>query len=103
MRYAPLSDRIEAFIEAASIKHDYRFVAGDFVNAHTKVSIICHDHGEFSKTRPTTRRVNAAPTAQGAATVARKQGASSLSPAPTKSAATATTTQQPPTSTSTRG
>jgi hypothetical protein len=54
MRYAPLSDRIDAFIEAASIKHngkyDYLLVAGDFVNAHTKVSIICPDHGEFSKT-----------------------------------------------------
>ncbi|WFR67726.1 hypothetical protein P9139_04540 [Curtobacterium flaccumfaciens] len=49
MRYAPLSDRIDAFIEAATIKHDgkydYSLVADDFVNAHTKVSIICPTTG----------------------------------------------------------
>lgn len=43
--------RLEAFITAATVAHagryDYSQVPADFVNAHTKVTIGCPDHGDF--------------------------------------------------------
>ncbi|WP_139199393.1 hypothetical protein [Curtobacterium sp. MCBA15_013] len=43
--------RLEAFIGAAAAKHegryDYSRVPAEFVNAHTKVTIGCPDHGDF--------------------------------------------------------
>lgn len=43
--------RAEAFIHAAAEKHDGRYdysrVPAEYVNAHTKVTIGCPDHGDF--------------------------------------------------------
>ncbi|WP_147430229.1 hypothetical protein [Frondihabitans australicus] len=49
-----LAARLEAFATAAAAKHngkyDYSRVAERFVNAHTKVTIVCPDHGDFDMT-----------------------------------------------------
>ncbi|WP_157510078.1 hypothetical protein [Frondihabitans sp. Leaf304] len=49
-----LAARLEAFATAAAAKHDgkydYSRVAERFVNAHTKVTISCPDHGDFDMT-----------------------------------------------------
>jgi hypothetical protein len=46
-------ERLHAFISAATAKHDgmydYQQVPATFVNAHTKVTIGCPDHGEFNQ------------------------------------------------------
>jgi len=45
--------RLDAFIEAATTRHagkyDYSRVAEKFVNAHTKVTIGCSEHGDFDQ------------------------------------------------------
>ncbi|QWS33055.1 hypothetical protein [Curtobacterium aetherium] len=47
------ADRLDAFITAATTKHDgkydYSQVPAMFVNAHTKVTIGCPDHGDFDQ------------------------------------------------------
>lgn len=47
------ADRLDAFITAATAKHDgkydYSQVPAKFVNAHTKVTIGCPDHGPFDQ------------------------------------------------------
>jgi hypothetical protein len=47
------ADRLDAFIAAATAKHegryDYGRVPAMFVNAHTKVTIGCPDHGDFNQ------------------------------------------------------
>ena len=46
-------DRLQAFIDAATLRHqgryDYEQVPAMFVNAHTKVTIGCTDHGDFDQ------------------------------------------------------
>ncbi|WP_412161668.1 hypothetical protein [Curtobacterium flaccumfaciens] len=47
------AERLDAFIAAATAKHngkyDYARVPEAFVNAHTKVTIGCPDHGDFDQ------------------------------------------------------
>jgi len=47
------ADRLDAFITAATAKHnakyDYSRVPEAFINAHTKVTIGCPDHGDFDQ------------------------------------------------------
>jgi hypothetical protein len=61
--------RLEAFITAATVKHngqyDYSHVATQFVNAHTKVAIDCPDHGEFEQTPNEHRRGQRCPDCSG--------------------------------------
>ncbi len=51
---------MQTFIDAATAKHngkyDYGQVAAAFVNAHTKVTITCPDHGDFAQTPNEHRR-----------------------------------------------
>ncbi|PYY34456.1 MULTISPECIES: hypothetical protein [unclassified Curtobacterium] len=53
MPTASRADRLDAFIAAATAKHDgkydYSRVPETFVNAHTKVTIGCPDHGDFDQ------------------------------------------------------
>lgn len=46
-------ERLQAFIDAATVRHggryDYEQVPAMFVNAHTKVTIGCPDHGNFDQ------------------------------------------------------
>lgn len=60
MSQTSLTDRMQAFIDAATAKHDSRYdysqVAAKFVNAHTKVTITCPDHGDFDQTPNEHRR-----------------------------------------------
>jgi hypothetical protein len=69
MAHASLSDRLQAFIDAAAKKHngknDYSHVAATFVNAHTKVTITCFDHGDFDQTPNEHRRGQRCPDCSG--------------------------------------
>lgn len=60
MSQASLSARMQTFIDAATAKHngkyDYGQVPAMFVNAHTKVTITCPDHGDFDQTPNEHRR-----------------------------------------------
>jgi len=49
MLAASRADRINTFIATATAKHDYSRIAERFVNAHTKVTIGCPDHGDFDE------------------------------------------------------
>jgi len=61
--------RISAFIAAATAKHDGRYdysrVSNEFVNAHTRVTIGCSDHGDFPQTPNEHRRGQRCPDCSG--------------------------------------
>lgn len=69
MPQATVTERMQAFVEAASEKHngkyDYGQVAAAFVNAHTKVTITCPDHGDFDQTPNEHRRGQRCPDCSG--------------------------------------
>lgn len=63
------ADRLDAFITAATAKHDGKYdygqVAATFVNAHTKVTIGCPDHGDFEQEPNEHRRGQRCPDCSG--------------------------------------
>ena len=62
-------ERLQAFIDAATVKHDGRYdyeqVPAMFVNAHTKVTIGCPDHGLFDQEPNEHRRGQRCPDCSG--------------------------------------
>lgn len=69
MRSLDRQSRIDTFITDATTKHhgkyDYSRVPAEFVNAHTKVTIGCPDHGDFPQTPNEHRRGQRCPDCSG--------------------------------------
>lgn len=69
MPAASRADRINTFIATATAKnagkYDYEQVPAMFVNAHTKVTIGCPEHGEFDQTPNEHRRGQRCPDCSG--------------------------------------